>query len=55
MSKLIQKIYEIEHKVINECELYGQEGKDAEAMVHYLSGVVDMAGALIRHLEEKED
>ena len=43
------------HQIERGYAQYRLEGKNAEAMVHYLSGVVDMTGALIHHLEEKED
>lgn len=33
--------------VLDECDLYGREGKDAEHLISYISGVKDMANAVM--------
>ncbi len=33
--------------VLDECDLYGREGKEAEHLTSYISGVKDMANAVI--------
>lgn len=41
--------------MIADCGLYGCEGKDAEAMVHYIAGMTDMANAVICAIEGRAD
>lgn len=33
--------------ILDECDLYGREGKEAEHLASYISGVKDMANAVI--------
>jgi hypothetical protein len=37
--------------ILNECDFYGKEGKEAEHIVSYTSGVLDMANAVIEAIE----
>ena len=41
--------------MLADCGLYGLEGKDAEAMVHYIAGMTDMANAVICSIEWRAD
>jgi hypothetical protein len=38
--------------ILGNCEFYGCEGKDAEHIASYTAGVLDMANAVIRAIEE---
>lgn len=33
--------------ILDDCDLYGREGKEAEHLASYISGVKDMANAVI--------
>ena len=38
--------------LLNGCELYGAEEKEAEHLCSYVSGVMDMANAVIHAIED---
>ena len=42
----------IEQQLMDDMELYGAEGKDAERLVQYIAGMHDMANAVIRAIQE---
>jgi hypothetical protein len=33
--------------ILDECDLYGREGKEAEHLLNYIAGVKDMANAVM--------
>lgn len=33
--------------ILDDCDLYGCEGKEAEQLTHYIAGVKDMANAVM--------
>lgn len=39
-------------KILNECDLYGVEDKDAEHIAHYVAGALDMANAVVEAIVE---
>lgn len=38
--------------ILNDCDLYGREEKEAEHLVDYIAGVNDMANAVIEAIEK---
>lgn len=44
----------IEGEILDECDLWAHEGKDAERMLAYISGVREMAAAVIKAIKELE-
>lgn len=47
-----ESVRKILMNMMRECDLYGSEGKDAEAMVHYIAGMIDMANAVVEAIRE---
>lgn len=52
MKLTAENVRIIEQQILDELEMWGREDKDAERMLHYIAGVHDMAGAVIRAIQE---
>lgn len=47
-----ENVRKILMRMMADCDLYGSEGKEAEAMVHYIAGMTDMANAVIDAIQK---
>lgn len=54
MSLNIENVQYILIGILNDCNFYEREGKDAERIASYTSGVLDMANAVIEAIEKLE-
>lgn len=54
MKLRVENVRIIEKQMLDELDLYGAEGKDAEKLVNYISGVQDMANAVIQAIHDLE-
>ncbi len=42
----------LEEQLLNECDFWAHEGKDAEKLLAYIDGVREMAAAVIKQIKE---
>lgn len=54
MSLNIETVQYILIRILNDCDFYGREGKEAERIASYAAGVLDMAHAVIEAIEKLE-
>lgn len=47
-----EKVRIILFELLNGCDLYGVEGKEAEHFAHYVAGALDMANAVVEAIVE---
>lgn len=52
MKLTTENVRIIERKILDDLEMWGAEGKEAERLVQYICGVNDMANAVIRAIHE---
>jgi len=48
----IENVRYLEHQILNGLEYWEPEDKTAEKMLTYISGVIDMADAVIKAIQE---
>lgn len=52
MKLTAENVRIIEQQILDDLEMWGAEDKEAERLVQYICGVHDMAGAVIRAIQE---